>query len=73
MYLKVKVYTNAKKDDVIKKSEDSYIVFTKEKAEQGKANNAVVAMLSAYLHISIGKIHIVKGVKQPNKIFELRR
>lgn len=72
MYLKVKVYTNVKKNEVIKKSEDSYIVYTKEKAEQGRANSAVVVMLSSYLHIPIGKLHMVKGVKQPNKIFELR-
>lgn len=73
MYLKVKVYTNAKKDEVIKKSEDSYIIYTKEKAVQGKANNAVMEILSTILHVPQGKLCMIKGSKQSNKIFELRK
>jgi uncharacterized protein YggU (UPF0235/DUF167 family) len=69
MYLKVKVYVNVKKNEVIKKSDDSYIVYTKEKAEQGKANEAVKKMLSTILHVPQGKLFMIKGSKRPNKIF----
>lgn len=73
MYFKVKVYANAKKNEAIKKSDDSYIIYTKEKAEQGKANEAVKEMLSTLLHVPQGKLLMIKGSKQPNKIFELRK
>ncbi|PIX68902.1 hypothetical protein COZ40_00825 [Candidatus Roizmanbacteria bacterium CG_4_10_14_3_um_filter_39_13] len=73
MYFKVKVYANAKKNEAIKKSDDSYIIYTKKKAEQGEANEAVKEMLSTLLHVPLGKLLMIKGSKQPNKIFELRK
>jgi len=45
MLIKVKVFPNSKKEEVIKKSEDSFEVRVKEKPEKGKANREVVRVL----------------------------
>ena len=72
MLIKVKVFVGSKKAGVIKKSEDSFEVRVKEKAERGLANKAVIIALASFLKISPSKIRLVRGVKQRNKIMEIR-
>lgn len=71
MLIKVKVTPEAKKNDIVKKSEDSYLVKVKEKAEGGMANMKVKEILANYFKVSEGKIRLIKGGKRPNKIFEV--
>ena len=68
MLIKVKVFPNSKKEEIYKKSEDSFEIKIKEKPERGEANKAVVSLLSSFLKIPKGKIKIIKGAKQRNKI-----
>ena len=68
MLIKVKVFTNSKKEEIFKKSEDSFEIKVKEKPERGEANKAVIGLLSSFLKIPKGKIKIIKGAKQRNKI-----
>lgn len=69
--IKVKVFPNSKKAEIIKKSEDSFEVKVKEKPERGLANMAVIKILSVYFKIPESKIRLVKGFKERNKIFEI--
>jgi len=71
MLIKIKVFPNSKKEEVIKKSEDSFEVKIKEKPEKGRANREVVRVLSSYFKISESKIRLIKGFKKRNKIFEI--
>ncbi len=71
MLCKVKVFPCSKKEEVIKKSEDSFEVKVKEKPEQGKANKAVLRALSSFLGLSLGDIRIIKGFKKRNKILKI--
>ena len=71
MLIKVKVFTEAKKDEIVKKAEDNYIVKVREKAEGGKANQKVKEILASYFKISSGKVRLIKGGKKPNKIFDI--
>lgn len=71
MLIKVKVFVGAKKEEIIKKSEDSFEVKVKERPVRGEANKRVVEILSLYFKILKGKIRIVKGSKQRNKIFKI--
>lgn len=71
MLIKVKVIPESKKYSVTKKSPDSYLVAVKEKAENGQANQAVLLLLSEHFHINKGLIRLVKGSRQPNKIYEI--
>ena len=72
MLIKVKVFPNSKKEEVIKKSEDSFEVKVKAKPEKGMANKEVVKLLSVYFKIPESKIRLIKGFKERNKIFEIK-
>lgn len=71
MLIKVKVFPEAKVDEIIKKAEDSYVVKVKEKAEGGKANLKVKEILADYFKVAAGKVRLLKGGKKPNKIFQI--
>ena len=69
--IKIKVFVNSKKEEVIEKSGDSFDVKVKEKPFQGLANKAVVKALASHFKISEQKIKLIKGFKQRNKIIEI--
>ena len=71
MLIKVKVFPNSKKTEIVKKSEDSFEIKVKEKPIENKANFAVFESLSDYFKVPISKIRIIKGSKTRNKIFEI--
>jgi len=72
MLLKVKVFPCAKKERVVKKTDDAFEIETKEKPERGQANKRVVELLSSYLSVPEQRIRLVKGAKERNKIFEIK-
>ncbi len=71
MLIRVKVFPNSKKEEIIKKSEDSFLVRVKAKPLKGLANKAVIAVLSFYFKIPTSKIRLVKGFKERNKILHI--
>jgi len=72
MLIKIKVQTNCKKDEVIKKKEDSFLVKVKEKPIEGRANERVLELISGYLKIPLKKVNIYRGGKSSNKILEIK-
>lgn len=71
MFLKVKVFPNSKKEEIIQKSEDEFQIKIKEKAERGEANKRVKEVLARYLNVSEEKLILIRGAKQKNKIFKI--
>ncbi len=71
MLIKVKAFPCSKENDLVKKSEDSFEVYVREKPVMGMANRAVVKLLSDFFKISEGKVRLIKGFKERNKIFEI--
>ena len=71
MLIKVKVFPQSDENSITKKSENSFVIKVKEKAERGEANQRVKEILAEYFHVSPGKIRLIKGGKKPNKIFEI--
>lgn len=71
MLIKVKVLPSSKKEEVIKKSKDSFYVKVREKPLEGRANKAVIKVIALHFKVPEGKIRLVKGAKQRNKIFEI--
>lgn len=71
MLIKVKVFPNSKKEEICKKTEDSFEIKVKEKPKRGEANKAVISLLSSFLKIPKEKIRIIKGFKQRNKILKV--
>ncbi|RKZ24829.1 DUF167 domain-containing protein [bacterium] len=72
MLIKVKVFPGSKKDSIEKKGIDSFEVQVKEKAKEGRANKAVIEILSDYFNIPKEKIRLIRGAKSHHKIFEIK-
>jgi len=72
MYIKVRVKPNSKKEDVEKKSEESFIISVKEPAERNLANKRVLELLSSKLKISLNHIRIISGHHTPNKLVSIK-
>ena len=71
MLIKIKVSPGSKKEEVIQKNEDSFIIKVKPKAKEGKANSRMVELLAQYLNIPLSRIRIIKGGHQKNKIIHI--
>jgi len=71
MFLKVKVFPGSKIEEVIQKSGDEFEIKVKEKAEKGKANKKTKEILAKHLNVPEGKLILVRGARQKNKIFKL--
>jgi len=71
MLIKVKVFPCSKENKIIANSEDSFEVYVREKPVMGMANRAVFRLLSDFFKISEGKVRLIKGFKERNKIFEI--
>ena len=81
MYIKVKVTAGAKKEMIIKKSEDHFDISVKEPAERNLANKRVIELVRDYFkaHLNdtkVGQVYnkevrIVSGHHSPSKIISL--
>lgn len=73
MLIKVKVFPGSKKEEIIKKSEDTFNIKVKEKPVRGLANKRIVEVLSLYFRVPAAKIRMIKGFRERNKIFEINK
>ncbi len=71
MLIKVKVFPGSKKEEITKKSEDSFEIKIKERPIKGLANKEVIKILASSFNIPESNIRLIKGFKQRNKIFEI--
>jgi len=51
MSIKVKVFPDSKKDEIIKKEDDRFEIKVREKIESGLANRKVRVVLAKYLNV----------------------
>ena len=71
MIISVKVKPQAKENRVEKIGENNFAVWVKAKPIEGKANQAVIKILSEYFDKLQSKIILLKGEKSRNKIFSI--
>ncbi len=71
MYIKVKVFTEAKKEKIVKKSKDHFDIFVKESAERNLANKKVLELVRDYFKVYNGNVRIVRGHHSPSKIISV--
>lgn len=71
MKLTITVKTNAKRTAVEKLPDGSYRVAVNAPPVEGKANAAVVRVLSNYFSVPQSAIRIVKGMRGKRKIIEI--
>jgi uncharacterized protein len=73
MLIKVKVFTSSKKESLVFKSRDHLEIKIREKPLKGQANKKVFEILSFYFKVPKSNIRMIKGFKERNKIFEIRK
>jgi uncharacterized protein (TIGR00251 family) len=71
MKISVRVKPNMKQEKV-EKVDNVFTVNVKEPAKEGRANKAVVDLLSKYFKIPKSKIVILSGMKSKQKIIEIK-
>jgi uncharacterized protein (TIGR00251 family) len=71
MKLFVKVKANAKEEKIEKPKENEFILCVKAPAKEGRANKAVIELLSKYFDTPKSRVTIIKGIKSKNKIIEV--
>ena len=69
--ISVRVKPNSKEELVEPCGENEYIVRVKEKAIEGRANAAVIKLLSEHFGVPRSAIIVLRGSKSRNKIIEL--
>ena len=72
-YIKVKVHAGEKKNKLAQKAPDTFELWVKAPAEQGRANEAVRTLLAEYLNLPENKLSLIKGATSPAKIFLKRQ
>jgi uncharacterized protein YggU (UPF0235/DUF167 family) len=68
MYIKVVVNANSKKENLIKKNDDHFEIWVREKAENNIANKKVIEILAKHFDISSKNIRIINGHHHPHKL-----
>jgi hypothetical protein len=70
--ISVRVKAGSKQNLVEPAGENEYIVRVKEKAIKGRANEAVIDVLSDFFSIPKRTITIIKGFKRKNKLIAIK-
>lgn len=68
-YIKVKVHAGEKKNKLVQKAPDTFELWVKAPAEQGRANEAVRTLLAQHFNLPENKLSLIKGTTSPAKIF----
>lgn len=71
MKLTIKVTPYASKDEVVKMGNE-YNIRVKAAAQEGKANEAVIALLASHFKVPKSAVRIISGHTGRNKIVEVR-
>lgn len=73
MKIIVKVKPNAKEEKVVQISDGEYAVWVKAPPKEGKANDAIVAVLSDYFSVPKSRITILKGATSRLKVIDVTK
>lgn len=68
--IKIKVIPNAKKNKVVE-SEGLFKVYVNAPAVDGKANKALIKVLSEYFDVRKSSVRIIRGEKSREKVVEV--
>ena len=71
MLIHIKIHPDSKEDKIIEKNDTSFIVYTKEPAEDNRANKKMIEIVAEKFKIIKSKVRIITGHHQPSKILEI--
>ncbi len=68
---KIRVISESKKEEVVKKDKNTYVIKVKEKAERNLANNRTREILSSVFKVEKKAVQIIKGHHSPSKLVKI--
>ncbi len=68
-FIKVKVHAGQKQNRLVQKAADTFEIWVKAPAEEGRANAVVKAILAQHLGVAENKLSLIKGATSPAKLF----
>lgn len=71
MKIKIKVKAGAKEESVAPGPDGTFTVKVKAKPEKGKANEAVLKLLSRHFNVPQNAVSILRGRTSPRKLVEI--
>lgn len=71
MKISVRIKPNSKSESVEKRPEGDFLVRVKAPAKEGKANEALIKILSKEFSVPKSRIAIISGLGSKNKIIEV--
>ena len=63
------MHAGEKKNKLVQKAPDTFELWVKAPAEQGRANEAVRTLLAQHFNLPENKLSLIKGATSPAKIF----
>ena len=71
MRIKVRVTPNSKSDAIERLDDGTYRIKVTAKPERGKANEAVISLLSKHFHVKKRDIMVISGASCRDKVVEI--
>ncbi len=71
MYIRVRIFPNAKHEKVILKKPDTFDIHVKQKAERNMANNRCKEILATQFGVPISGVRIINGHHERTKLFSI--
>ena len=71
MYVKVRVIAGAKKESLVQKTKDHFLISVREPAERNMANARVIELLARFFELTPRKVRIISGHHSPSKILSV--
>lgn len=72
MKLHTTVHPNSRKPRITTSQDGTLDIYVSQPATEGKANQAVIAMLAKHLGTGKSRITLLRGAKSKSKVFEVR-
>ena len=71
MYIRVRAFPDAKKEQITKISDDTYEIHVREPARNNVANQKIRELLAQELQVEVGVVRIISGHRSPRKIISI--
>lgn len=67
----MKAFPDARRDELKPAGTDRFEIRTREPAEGGRANAAVLRLLAAHLGVEVKRLRLIKGARERSKIVQV--
>lgn len=72
MKISIKVKPNSKQERLEKIDENNFVIWVREKPQEGKANQATIKILAEHFGVSKSQVILLIGQASRQKVFEIK-